>query len=198
VNKLVLSALALLIAAEVQAFECDVVFENPSIRCLKIKIMGGEEIDLHRDELPQYVTAIHGGTIRRLESNGETLDVEFPTGITVYRPADPVGALHKSVNLSQDPIELIVIQIKEIPMQAQLTPYSDEAKTIISGSIYTHYKGMQYKILSVGRNSETLEEVVVYQALYGEGNVWVRPLKMFLETITLDGKEQPRFTLKGA
>lgn len=60
---------------------------------------------------------------------------------------------------------------------------------------YRHYKGKEYEVLGVARHSETLEELVVYKALYqpeGE-NLWVRPLKMFTETITIDGKEVPRF-----
>ena len=77
--------------------------------------------------------------------------------------------------------------------QEVLPAFSQTAKSIVVGSLYEHYKGMRYKILAVGRHSETLEEVVVYQALYGEGDVWVRPLNMFLESITINGKLQPRF-----
>ena len=77
--------------------------------------------------------------------------------------------------------------------QEVLPAFSHVAKSIEVGSLYEHYKGMRYKILAVGRHSETLEEVVVYQALYGEGDVWVRPLDMFLEKITINGKLQPRF-----
>jgi len=47
----------------------------------------------------------------------------------------------------------------------------------------------------VALHSETLEELVVYQALYGGKGIWVRPLKIFLETVTIDGKEMPRFRL---
>ena len=78
-----------------------------------------------------------------------------------------------------------------------LQPLSDAAKSLELGEIYEHYKGMCYRILSVGRHSETLEEVVVYRSLYGEGGTWVRPLKMFLETITKDGQVVPRFKKVG-
>lgn len=74
-----------------------------------------------------------------------------------------------------------------------LPSFSALAQTIIVGSIYEHYKGLRYKILGVARHSETLEELVVYQALYGDGDVWARPLGMFLGDITIDGKLQPRF-----
>ncbi len=59
--------------------------------------------------------------------------------------------------------------------------------------IYRHYKGHLYQVLSVARHSETLEEMVVYQALYGDFGVWVRPLKMFLEEVVSEGVQQPRF-----
>ncbi len=60
---------------------------------------------------------------------------------------------------------------------------------------YQHYKGKQYEVIGIARHSETLEELVVYKALYkpeGE-NLWVRPLKMFLENVNFEGKEIPRF-----
>lgn len=60
--------------------------------------------------------------------------------------------------------------------------------------IYRHYKGNLYQVLAVARHSENLEEMVVYQALYGDFGVWVRPLGMFLEEVTVNGKKQPRFT----
>lgn len=59
---------------------------------------------------------------------------------------------------------------------------------------YRHYKGLLYQVLAVGLHSETLEELVIYQALYGEKLVWVRPLTMFLESITIEDKTYPRFT----
>ncbi len=79
------------------------------------------------------------------------------------------------------------------PVNEELKPFSALAKSFSKGEIYEHYKGKKYQILAVGRNSETLEECVVYQALYGEHDVWVRPLSMFLETIVFNGIEQPRF-----
>ena len=58
---------------------------------------------------------------------------------------------------------------------------------------YRHFKGNEYKVLFVAKDSETLEDMVVYQALYGEQHIWVRPLKMFCETIQRDGKQIKRF-----
>lgn len=58
---------------------------------------------------------------------------------------------------------------------------------------YEHYKGNQYEVVGVAKHSETLEELVVYRALYGENHLWVRPLKMFLESVEIEGKKVPRF-----
>ena len=63
--------------------------------------------------------------------------------------------------------------------QASLPCLSPLAKSITKASLYEHYKGLRYKILGIARHSETLEELVVYQALYGEGDIWVRPLSLF-------------------
>ena len=62
---------------------------------------------------------------------------------------------------------------------------------------YRHFKGNEYEVLFVARHSETLEELVVYRALYGEGGLWVRPLDMFLEDVEQDGRVLPRFTYLG-
>ncbi|QYM78056.1 DUF1653 domain-containing protein [Horticoccus luteus] len=59
---------------------------------------------------------------------------------------------------------------------------------------YRHYKGRDYRVLGLARHSETLEPLVVYQALYGERGLWVRPAAMFSETITHAGAAVPRFT----
>lgn len=60
--------------------------------------------------------------------------------------------------------------------------------------IYKHYKGNEYELLYVATHSETLEKMVVYKALYGEGEVWVRPLSMWNETVVVNGKSVLRFT----
>ena len=60
--------------------------------------------------------------------------------------------------------------------------------------IYRHFKGNYYAALAVATDSETLEEVVVYRALYGEGALWVRPRKMWEESVERGGKTLPRFS----
>jgi hypothetical protein len=62
--------------------------------------------------------------------------------------------------------------------------------------IYRHYKGQRYRVLGVARHSETEELLVVYQALYGERGLWVRPLRMFNESVELNGQPVARFALE--
>lgn len=60
---------------------------------------------------------------------------------------------------------------------------------------YEHYKGNRYRVIGVARHSETLEALVVYQALYGDGGMWVRPAAMFTGNVEKDGRSVPRFRL---
>ncbi|HEX3037523.1 MAG TPA: DUF1653 domain-containing protein [Oscillospiraceae bacterium] len=62
---------------------------------------------------------------------------------------------------------------------------------------YRHFKGNEYLVLYVAKHSETLEEMVVYQALYGERGIWVRPASMWNELVERDGKTFRRFTYIG-
>lgn len=62
---------------------------------------------------------------------------------------------------------------------------------------YRHFKGNEYQVIGTARHSETLKEMVVYQALYGERGLWVRPAKMWNETVERDGYCGPRFTYIG-
>nr|WP_160022187.1 DUF1653 domain-containing protein [Psychrobacter nivimaris] len=72
---------------------------------------------------------------------------------------------------------------------------NDSNKETIPQGIYRHYKGSLYQVMHTAQHSETEESLVVYRCLYGEYGVWVRPLEMFAETVTVDGKEIPRFEL---
>jgi hypothetical protein len=58
---------------------------------------------------------------------------------------------------------------------------------------YRHFKGGEYQVLFLARHSETLEPMVVYQALYGERGIWVRPASMWEERIEREGYSGPRF-----
>ncbi len=70
-------------------------------------------------------------------------------------------------------------------------------ETLVPGALYKHYKDKLYRIVGVAHHSETLEEMVVYQALYdnafGRDSLWVRPKAMFMEEVTVDGKKVRRF-----
>ena len=69
----------------------------------------------------------------------------------------------------------------------------DEDKTGLVRREFLHFKGNRYRLEGFAKDSETLEEMVVYRALYGDGGLWVRPAKMFFETIERDGKLMKRF-----
>lgn len=58
---------------------------------------------------------------------------------------------------------------------------------------YRHYKGKDYEVIGIATHSETDEQLVVYRTLYGNYDLWVRPLAMFTETVELDGESVPRF-----
>lgn len=62
---------------------------------------------------------------------------------------------------------------------------------------YRHFKGNEYRVVALAKNSETEEMMVVYKALYNEGELWVRPASMWNETVIRDGKEYKRFTYIG-
>ena len=73
---------------------------------------------------------------------------------------------------------------------------------IVIGGVYEHYKGKRYKVIALGRDSDTLEDVVIYEGQYdseefGNNPVWVRPVVEFVEQVVVGGVEQPRFAYTG-
>ena len=64
---------------------------------------------------------------------------------------------------------------------------------MIRPGIYRHFKGNEYEVLFTAKNSETTEEMVVYRALYGDGDIWVRPASMWNEEVERDGVKYKRF-----
>lgn len=79
-------------------------------------------------------------------------------------------------------------------MSAPLPPLPAEPRA----GRYRHYKGNDYRVLSLARHSETREVLVIYQALYGERGTWVRPQAMFVETVEVGGRRVPRFAFVSA
>ena len=68
-----------------------------------------------------------------------------------------------------------------------------DGQTGLIGREFRHFKGNLYRLEGFAKDSETLEEMVVYRALYGEGGLWVRPAKMFFETVERGGRTMKRF-----
>lgn len=68
---------------------------------------------------------------------------------------------------------------------------------MLKKGIYKHFKGNKYELIDVAKHSETLEDMVVYKALYGDGGVWVRPLSMWDEEVEHNGEKVKRFTYLG-
>ena len=69
--------------------------------------------------------------------------------------------------------------------------------TELKAGRYRHFKGKEYEVITVAKDSETLEDMAVYRALYGEYGYWVRPLTMFCEMVTVEGQTMPRFQYIG-
>ena len=68
---------------------------------------------------------------------------------------------------------------------------------MLKKGIYKHFKGNKYELLDIAKHSETLEEMVIYKALYGDDGIWVRPSSMWDEEVEFEGKKVKRFTYLG-
>ena len=82
--------------------------------------------------------------------------------------------------------------------EMELTGRMEEKHRNLIGREFRHFKGNRYRLEGFAKDSETMEELVVYRALYGDGGLWVRPAQMFFETIERDGKRMKRFELEEA
>ncbi|MBI3984160.1 DUF1653 domain-containing protein [Candidatus Microgenomates bacterium] len=72
-------------------------------------------------------------------------------------------------------------------------PEWSEAATGVKAGPYVHFRGNEYYVEGVARHSESMAEYVVYRALFGDGERWIRPLAQFLEEVEVDGQKLPRF-----
>lgn len=82
-----------------------------------------------------------------------------------------------------------------------MTPQNPlDQNELVAGGLYEHYKGQRYRVHGVVKHSESLEDLVLYECLYENklGRLWVRPKKMFLETVEINSKVIPRFRFIGA
>ena len=90
-----------------------------------------------------------------------------------------------------------VVTTTETPKKAETaedTKCENLEKQEITLGKYRHFKGNEYEVLGFAKDSETTQKVVIYKALYGEEELWVRPYEMFNEIIERDGKRIRRFT----
>ena len=71
----------------------------------------------------------------------------------------------------------------------------EQQKHLPARGRYRHFKGMEYEVIGIAHHSETMEDMVVYRALYGERELWVRPVSMWDEDVVRDGVTYKRFTL---
>ena len=78
-----------------------------------------------------------------------------------------------------------------------VSPLLDHGDGSIPLGYYQHYKGQHYQLLAIAMHSEEQQPYAVYRALYGDFGLWVRPLAMFVETVSIRGKEVARFQFVG-
>jgi len=88
-------------------------------------------------------------------------------------------------------------EMRQLRKQIEKLAVAPIEPTSVKPGKYRHYKGKHYEVIGIARHSETLEELVVYRALYGERGLWVRPRKMFEESVVVDGRRVPRFEFVG-
>lgn len=110
-NKLAILGIFLFISRS-YALEYKKYLENDKVFVSYVKIMPGEEIGLHYDQYAQVVIALNGGILTRLEADGSQTQVEFPTNIPTFRSSETSDKMHKTLNKTSMPIELIIIQLK--------------------------------------------------------------------------------------
>lgn len=88
------------------------------------------------------------------------------------------------------------VNMRKHAMKIQ-SPHSPPQPAEFKIGRYRHFKGGEYRLIALAKHSETLEDMVVYQALYGEGGIWVRPASMWNESVEHNGKTVSRFTYIG-
>lgn len=144
-----------------------------------------------REELGIAVSA--GGLCARIVHQYPDREVGLSFFYAMAEDGDPEARVHEELRWAE-PEELA--RLPFCPADTELAASLAAAYGLRPGR-YRHYKGKEYQLLTLARHSETLEPMAVYQALYGEGDVWVRPARMFVEIVMKGGKSFPRFVRMG-
>lgn len=147
---------------------------------------------------PELLAAAYRNSLRLADELGcET--VAFPSVSTgVYHfPLDRAAAiavreLWEFFRTAAHVREAVMVDLLPDTVAAFQRAWTDFTREIRPGR-YRHFKGNEYRVLATARHSETLEPMVVYRALYGDGGVWVRPAAMWDERVDRDGYSGPRF-----
>jgi hypothetical protein len=89
-------------------------FENEHVRVWKTIIMPHQPLKMHRHDCARVVVGLKGGTLTKIEETGETSDLNFESGMAYWLTEDPPGTLHGDINNSDEPIEVMVIELKAL------------------------------------------------------------------------------------
>ena len=89
-------------------------FENQHVEVWKSIIVPNQPLAMHRHDHPRAIIALKGGTLRVVNEHGETRDMTWETGSAYWLDADPPGEFHGDVNQGSEPVEVIVVQLKEV------------------------------------------------------------------------------------
>lgn len=88
-------------------------FENEHVKVWKTVIMPNQPLKMHRHDCKRVVVGLKGGSLTKIEETGEISELKFETGKAYWLEEDPPGTLHGDINESEDPIEVMVIEVKD-------------------------------------------------------------------------------------
>lgn len=111
-----LGAVSLLQAEEIEPTKTHRVFqfENEKVRVWKTVILPHQPLSMHRHDQARVVVGLKGGSLTKIEQTGEVSELRFDTGKAYWLDEDPVGTLHGDINESDEPIEVMVIELKDV------------------------------------------------------------------------------------
>lgn len=88
--------------------------ENEYVRVWKTVILPHQPLKMHRHDCPRVVVGLKGGTLTKIEETGEISNLKFDSGVAYWLTEDPPGTIHGDINESDEPIEVMVIEIKAL------------------------------------------------------------------------------------